>query len=122
MTRNALVRRGTLWAGAACLAGGATAGSLAWIEARHPQLTRIEICLPKLSARFDGFTIALLADLHYDSPFSASVIKSAVSMVNELRPDVIALLGDYVSTPVLGDGMVRRGSTVLRRVSSCSAD
>ena len=51
----------------------------------------------------DGFTIALLSDFHYDRFFSVHPIRSAVGMVSDLRPDLIALTGDFVSVPWVGD-------------------
>ncbi len=50
-----------------------------------------------------GFTIALLSDFHYDPYFSVHPLHAAVALVNGLRPDVIALTGDFVSVPLIGD-------------------
>ncbi len=63
------------------------------------------MCLPRLPAEFDGFTIAQLSDFHYDEVFSAVPIRRAVEIVNRLNPDLIALTGDFVTIPVfnLGD-------------------
>src|SRR5436309_13796095 len=49
----------------------------------------------------DGFTIALLSDFHYDPYCSVHPLKAAVGLVNGLRPDLIALTGDFVSAPWL---------------------
>jgi predicted MPP superfamily phosphohydrolase len=60
---------------------------------------RREVALGRWPARLEGFTIALLSDFHYDPYFSEHPLHAAVSMVNGLRPDLIVLTGDFVSTP-----------------------
>jgi uncharacterized protein len=50
----------------------------------------------------DGFTVALLSDFHYDPYFSVHPLRAAIGMVNETRPDLIVLTGDFVSIPLLG--------------------
>ena len=47
----------------------------------------------------EGFTIALLSDFHYDPYFSVHPIRSSISLVKDLDPDLIALTGDFVSDP-----------------------
>lgn len=72
-------------------------------EANDPQLVRLEISLSRLPAALDGFTIAQLSDLHYNEHFSATPIRKAVSIVNALQPDLIALTGDFVTIPAFSD-------------------
>jgi uncharacterized protein len=73
------------------------------LEPNLPQLVRKEIGLRRWPSRLDGFTIALLSDFHYDPVFSVHPIKAAISMVNELRPQLIVLTGDFVSAPLVGN-------------------
>jgi predicted MPP superfamily phosphohydrolase len=87
-----------LAAGAGVVALGADATLLA---PNFPQVIRREIALRRWPANLDGFTIALLSDFHYDPYFSIHPIKAAIGMVSELRPDLIALTGDFVSMPWL---------------------
>jgi len=82
---------------------GAVAADSTLIEPNRPQLVRKEIALRRWPSRLDGFTIALLSDFHYDPYFSVHPIRSAVEVVNGLRPDLIALTGDFVSVPWFGD-------------------
>jgi predicted MPP superfamily phosphohydrolase len=63
----------------------------------------MEIRLRRWPIRLEGFTIALLSDFHFDPIFSVHPLKTAIDMVNELRPDLIALTGDFVSVPWFGD-------------------
>lgn len=73
------------------------------IEPNRVVLVRQDIALPRWPSRLDGFTIALLSDFHYDRIFSVHPIREAVEVVNRLRPDLIALTGDFVSVPWTGD-------------------
>ena len=58
-------------------------------------MVRIDVPLVRLPAALDGFTIAQLSDFHYDEEFTIVPIRKAIEMVNGLRPDLIALTGDY---------------------------
>ena len=79
----------------------AIAADSALLEPNLPKVVRQEIVLRRWPARLDGFTVALLSDFHYDPYFSCHPLRSAIGMVNDLRPDLIALTGDFVSTPLL---------------------
>ena len=94
-----LTRRKFLYTGAVAAAGAGVAGVWGLKESNHPLVTRIEIPLARLPQAFDGFTIAQLSDFHYDEVFSAKPIRKAVELVNGLRPDLIALTGDFVTVP-----------------------
>jgi uncharacterized protein len=72
------------------------------LEPDRPRVVRQEILLRRWPALLDGFTIALLSDFHYDAIFSVHPIRAAIGMVNGLRPDLIALAGDFVSEPCFG--------------------
>jgi predicted MPP superfamily phosphohydrolase len=64
---------------------------------------RQDFFLSRWPERMDGFTIALLSDFHYDPYFSIHPLHAAIPMVNDLRPDLIVLAGDFVSAPSIGD-------------------
>ena len=71
-TRRALLRWGLGVAGGAV---GGTAAYSAGIEPFHPVLERVTVPLPNLPPAFDGFTIALLSDLHATAEYRANLIK-----------------------------------------------
>jgi uncharacterized protein len=73
------------------------------LEPNRPRIVRLEIALRRWPARLEGFTVALLSDFHYDPHFSVHPLRSAIGMVNGLRPDLIVLAGDFVSVPLLRD-------------------
>ena len=68
-----------------------------------PVVISREISLARWPEKLDGFTIALLSDFHYDPYFSIHPLKAAIGIVNALRPDLIALTGDFVSMPWVED-------------------
>jgi predicted MPP superfamily phosphohydrolase len=67
--------------------------------ARDLVVERAEVRLSRLPMEFNGFSIALLSDFHYDNIFSRPIIESAVALTNSLKPDLIVLTGDYVTQP-----------------------
>jgi uncharacterized protein len=71
-------------------------------EPNSPRLVRRDLALRRWPERLDGFTIALLADFHYDQYFSVHPLRTAIDMVNSLKPDLVALVGDFVSMPFFG--------------------
>ena len=64
---------------------------------------RQEFRLKRWPERLNGFTVAVLSDFHYDPVFSIHPLRAAIAMVNNLHPDLIALAGDFVSVPLVGD-------------------
>jgi uncharacterized protein len=95
-----LTRRKVLYTGAAVVVGASVFGLDGFAESDHPHLVKIEIPLPRLPQSFDGFTIAQLSDFHYDEHFSAVPIRKAIEVVTALKPDLIALTGDFVTVPL----------------------
>lgn len=89
----------------AAVAAGTVAivGDAILLEPNRPRLVRKEFFLPRWPERLDGFKIALLSDFHYDPYFSVHPLHAAIPLVNSLRPDLIALTGDFVSAPHTGD-------------------
>lgn len=99
-TRRTFLKRTTLAAGAAALG---LAGYSGLIEPNEVDVQKIELRIQGLSEAFDGIKIALLSDLHFGPYTGAGEIGAAVRAANELKPDVVALLGDFVSEPTVGD-------------------
>jgi predicted MPP superfamily phosphohydrolase len=62
------------------------------------EVVRERARLARLPQAFEGFRIALLSDIHL-SPFAnAEYIRRCVAITNGLKPDLIALTGDYVAS------------------------
>ncbi len=66
-------------------------------EANSLTVESIEVALPRLPKKLDGFRIVHLSDIHH-SPFTdRNHIENAVEIANELNPNLVFLTGDYVS-------------------------
>jgi predicted MPP superfamily phosphohydrolase len=94
-------RKFLYWAAAAGTA--ALAGDSVLLEPNRPRIVRKDFFLARWPERLNGFTIAVLSDFHYDPYFSVHPLHAAVPMVRDLRPDLIALTGDFVSVPQTGE-------------------
>jgi uncharacterized protein len=74
-----------------------------WWEPRHVRLTSHVLALPRWPPGLDGLRVAVIADLHTGAPHvSLSKVERVVTRVNAERPDLVALLGDYVDPRVTG--------------------
>src|SRR5579859_5295338 len=100
ITRRTFLRRSTLTPGTAALG---LAGYSALIQADEVDVKKIELRVQRLAPAFDGFNIALLADLHFGPYTGKHEIGAAVSEANRLNPDAVALLGDFVSESLRGN-------------------
>jgi predicted MPP superfamily phosphohydrolase len=81
----------------------AIAGDSILLAPNLPRVVRQELHLQRWPERLNGFTLAVLSDFHYDPYFSIHPLRAAIPMVNRLHPDLIALAGDFVSVPPVGD-------------------
>jgi uncharacterized protein len=58
--------------------------------------TRIDAPVDGLAPELQGYTIAVLSDLHYGGTFvPGRLVARAVQLANEASPDLIVMLGDY---------------------------
>jgi uncharacterized protein len=65
-------------------------------ETNTPVVERVEIPIRKLQPALEGFTIVQLSDIHLQPFTKPDLVKKAVEMSNELKPDLVVLTGDYV--------------------------
>lgn len=65
-----------------------------------PQVKRVEVTPPGLPDALEGFTIAQLSDLHVSLLFRGDRVQAVTEAVNDLKPDMIALTGDFVDGEV----------------------
>jgi hypothetical protein len=66
-------------------------------ERTEIETTHQRIKLGRLPKAFDGFRIAQLSDIHVGPFMPAEDIRKYVAMVNQLKPDLVALTGDFVT-------------------------
>jgi predicted MPP superfamily phosphohydrolase len=93
ITRRAFLRTGM--AGGLGLVGAATYGFV--YERHRVSLTRANVTVTDLPAALDGVRIGILTDLHHSALVPQQDILNAAQLLMSERPDVIALLGDYVT-------------------------
>src|SRR5258708_10260569 len=60
-------------------------------------IERQEIYLRRLPKGLDGLRIVHLSDLHFGPIVNPRHLERAIEAANDLRPDLIALTGDYIS-------------------------
>src|SRR5581483_2247334 len=80
-------------AAAACAIGGVGYG---FIEAKWIHVLRVKFAVPNLPGPFRGMKIAFLSDIHHGPFVPLSYVRDVVKMTNALKPDLVALGGDYV--------------------------
>jgi len=78
------------------------------------EVVRRRIRLAGLPEAFEGLRIAQLSDVHIGPFTTADYIRRCVSITNELKPDVIALTGDYISWDPAVEGEVVHALAGLR--------
>src|SRR5881394_3979507 len=75
-------------------------GEMARVALTEPfmlAIERQEIFLRRLPTALDGLRIVHLSDFHYGPLTDSRHLERAVQAANDLRPDLIALTGDYIS-------------------------
>lgn len=65
-----------------------------------PSVRKVEIQLNNLPVEFDGFKIVQVSDLHVGPIIGYDYTQNVVNIANDLKPDLIALTGDFVDGTV----------------------
>jgi hypothetical protein len=78
------------------------------------EVTRRHIRLARLPKSFEGFRIAQLSDFHISPFMPADEIRRCVTITNQLKPDLVALTGDYLSWDPEAEGEVVQALVGLR--------
>jgi predicted MPP superfamily phosphohydrolase len=66
--------------------------------ARHELITEHrDIHIARLPDAFHGFRIAQLSDIHFEEFTEPAFLRYAVHRVNQLRPDLVLITGDFIS-------------------------
>ena len=110
LTRLAPRLRG--WA----LLAGAALSAVALVQGLRPPVARsYEVQVPGLPAELDGTVLVAMSDLHLGSLLGDRWLAERVSQVQELRPDLVVLLGDLI------EGHGRPRNELLAGLDSLSA-
>ncbi|MDR0783102.1 MAG: metallophosphoesterase [Propionibacteriaceae bacterium] len=78
----------------AVIAGALAATGWGYVHAQSPTLTYTQIRFADLPPSFEGFTIALISDLHLNVTIDESWLPGIVAEVNAAKPDLIVIAGD----------------------------
>jgi predicted MPP superfamily phosphohydrolase len=97
-SRRLFLARGlAVTAGAVALG---TAGTGAYFANSAPVVRRVPITLNGLDPALDGLRIVTFSDAHLSATYGGRRFERLVEMVNEQRPDVVAIVGDLVDGDV----------------------
>lgn len=76
----------------------AALGYAYYIEPKRLVITKATVAVPNFSPKLNGLKIAAISDIHGGSNgVTEERLRELVTRTNEQRPDIIVLLGDYVS-------------------------
>jgi len=98
-----MTRRSFLRTGAKCVAGTTVAGLgglgyASYVEPGWVDLARVTLTLPRLNSSFGGYKIAQISDIHMDGNWiTRARLAEVVTLINEAKPDLVALTGDFVT-------------------------
>ncbi|WP_104525531.1 metallophosphoesterase [Blastococcus atacamensis] len=97
-SRRLFLARGlAVTAGVAALG---TAGTGAYFANSAPVVRRVPVTLPRLDPALDGLRIVTFSDGHLSATYGGRRFERLVEIVNEQRPDVVAIVGDLVDDTV----------------------
>jgi predicted MPP superfamily phosphohydrolase len=80
--------------------GAAFLGGLGYAREVEPaavEVVPVSLVLPRLDARFDGYRIAHVSDLHADGWMTPGRVLELVHLVNAEEPDLVAFTGDLAT-------------------------
>lgn len=67
------------------------------VEPEEVEVFSVSLVLPRLDARFDGYRIAQISDLHADSWMTPGRVLGLVDLVNAEEPDLVTITGDLAT-------------------------
>jgi hypothetical protein len=114
---SGLTRRRLLAAGASLAGAGFGVGAYScWVEPTWVEVLERDLPVPNLPPAWDGLRVAHVADLHHGSSVPLDYLARSISRVADLRPDLVAVAGDFVT-----DSDARYGSAVAELFDGLSA-
>jgi uncharacterized protein len=103
-TASPALNRRVFLARASAAAAGAASVSLVGVGATNalgrPELMQVPVRLRQLDPAFNGFRIAVVADIHLGPLSGRAHTERIVGMINETAPDLVAVVGDLVDGTV----------------------
>jgi predicted MPP superfamily phosphohydrolase len=63
-----------------------------WVD-----ITHLHLQLPRLDPDFDGYRLVQISDFHFGTWLDRHHLREAIDLVNQQRPDLVAVTGDFVT-------------------------
>ena len=67
------------------------------VETRRIEVVNLTVALPRLAPEFDGYRLVQIGDFHLDEWTRPGRLNRIMEMVNELRPGLVVIMGDFAS-------------------------
>jgi predicted MPP superfamily phosphohydrolase len=67
------------------------------VETRRVEVKHVMLTLPRLAPEFDGYRLVQIGDLHLDDWTKPERLRAITEKVNEQRPDLVVITGDFAS-------------------------
>jgi uncharacterized protein len=67
------------------------------VETRRLEVRNVLLTLPRLAPEFDGYRVVQIGDIHLDDWTKPGRLRGITQKVNEQRPDLVAITGDFAS-------------------------
>lgn len=68
------------------------------VEAQQLSIEHVQVPIKNLKPALEGFKIVHMSDIHLHPFTQIEFVQEAVALANGLKPDIIALTGDYVTS------------------------
>ena len=81
-------------------ASGGSAAFGTWRAYQAPEISEVEVRLPFLPKKLDGFALVQLSDVHIGAMLQRKFLEDLVARANGLKPDLVAITGDLVDGTV----------------------
>jgi hypothetical protein len=97
MNRRGFYRRVPLGAALGAVVGAGVFLYSRYVEPYWVAVERVTLPLARLAPPFDGYRIVHISDFHLDGWMTPERLERVVDLVNEKRPDLVAITGDFVA-------------------------
>ncbi len=76
---------------------GLAVGYVKFIEPNWIDVTQVPVVMPHLPPAFEGYRIVQITDVHADHWMTTDRLSRIVTLINQQKPDLVALTGDFVT-------------------------
>jgi predicted MPP superfamily phosphohydrolase len=84
-----------VWLAVAATIGAVLGAHMVWSALGRLRVTHVDVPVAELPPALEGYTMAVLADLHYLPGVGLPLVRRAFELAHAARPDLVVLLGDY---------------------------